>query len=70
MKKNRAIALIAVSAGAAVGLLLSARRRPRPSWFNVLTPDPNDDREAELIQLYAPALHEIASKDGVIGIQQ
>jgi hypothetical protein len=60
------MAIIAASAGAAVGLLLSARRRPRSSSYNLLTLQLDDDREAELIQRYAPALEEIARKERTI----
>ena len=60
---SRAIALIAVSAGAAVGLLLTARQHPRLPSSNALIPDLDDDRAAELIRQYEPALNEIARKD-------
>ena len=63
---NRLIAIIAISAGVAVGLLLSAKRRARSSARNLVTINIDDEREAELIQQYAPAVDAIARKEHLI----
>jgi hypothetical protein len=59
--KRPVLFLIAAAAGAAVGVLLTARFRWQSKFNSKALPLPgSDDRSAEIIRQYAPTLDEIA----------
>ena len=61
MQRDQLLTIVAATAGAAVGLLLTALARRRPtSSAGPFSIHVSDDPLAELIQRYAPSLDEIA----------